>query len=918
VSLRTERAVRAICFFGLSGVGKSTLMAALCRRFPDEFVMPPRYSTRPPKAGDRPGEIIHATVEELRALEARGELTPLMKQNARKPDSSLSAYAWSALEGARIPLLACSVFSREELQQLPGMMTVHIASDWREGLERRGGKEQEQRRALNSALEDLFTAEALGAHVDVVFEHRFEDEERDAERLFTRLCEAVARRAPRPAPGLLAGAGLFLTAANVRVPWRELGEPVTFAPGVGQQGDLVFGELQASPARPARVYSQTGTTHDLIAPARVLAVLGNRESSTHVNGGVPAGGLTIGHEGAPVAWLAGESGLVGTVFAEGSGANPIAEQALPFRALGVVCRGGAPLNVASLRPAPAGTSLRIPVIGVGATSAEAGKTTLCEKLIRALSERGLEVGAIKATGTGGTADSRRHRAAGAFIATDQVDGGLISTYVPEALFRAHALNPLLLAQQAGAEVLIVELGGDLPSANNPALLQLLEETGALRHLLVLCNDSLAAFGVQAWLRASMPGLGAQRLSLVASPFRNPRGFEQRAAQMGLPPPLDPNAVEPIVRRVLDALSPPPAPIASDAPVDASAGRAGVLTAFWRRHAGPRELLLMSASERMDYELDSPATALGIPESTPLEGALRALHTRVGNAAVEGHHLVLGTGSRQLVIAALHAAWRRAGQPLRVRARAPFYPFHGRLAGMAPGIALWDGEPFEGDGNPIQAEGSGHSGPTFELISSPSNPTGEWVRGGGTSGTCLFDLAYHWPHLAPRGALPLEARQDELMTFSLSKLSGHAASRVGWAWVKDAEFARAMRHFIRHDTIGPSGEALARAELVVGALLRDGGALYRKLVDEVTHTTDARWERLLPVLKSAGLECRSRTDGWCYALLPVTPAQEARLHGAGIRGYPGARMGAPGTLRLNLLLEDAAFDTLLSRLEKLAA
>lgn len=916
MSLPAGRAVRAICFFGLSGVGKSTLMAALCRRFPDEFVMPPRYSTRPPKAGDRPGEIIHATVEELRALEARGALTPIMKQNARKPDSSLSAYAWTALEGPRIPLLACSVFSREELQALPGMVTVHVASDWREGLARRGGKEQEQRQALNSALEDLFTPEALGAHVDVVFEHRFEDAERDAERLFTRLCEAVARRALEP--GRLADMGPFLTAANVRVPWRELGEPLTVSPGVGQQGDLVLGELQASPERPARVYTQTGTTHDLTAPARVLAVLGNRESSTHVNGGVPPQGLPVGTGGAALAWLAGESGLVGAVFADGPGANPNAEQALPFRALGLVCRGGTPLNVASVRPAPAGTALRVPVIGVAATSAEAGKTTLCEKLIRALSERGLKVGAVKATGTGGTADSRRHRAAGALIATDQVDGGLISTYVPEALFRAHALNPLLLAQQAGAEVLVVELGGDLPSANNPALLQLLEEAGALRHLLVLCNDSLAALGVQAWLRASVPGLGASRLSLVASPFRNLRGFEQRAAQLGLPPPLDPNAVEPMLRRVLEALTPPPAPAASSAPVDAAAGRAGVLTAFWRRHAGPRELLLMPASERMDYELDSHATALGEPEPTALEGALRALHALVGNAAVEGHHLVLGAGSRQLVIAALYAAWRRAGQPLRVRARAPFYPFHGRIAGMAPGIATWDGVPFEGDGNPLRAEGARGAGPVFELVSSPANPTGEWSYRSETPGSCLFDLAYHWPHLAPRGALPLEARQDALMTFSLSKLSGHAASRVGWAWVKDAELARAMRHFIRHDTIGPSGEALSRAELLVGALLRDSGALYWRLVDEVTRTTGARWARLLPVLKAAGLECRSRTDGWCYALLSVTPEQEARLLSAGIRGYPGARMGAPGTLRLNLLLEDAAFEALLSRLEMLTA
>jgi len=444
------------------------------------------------------------------------------------------------------------------------------------------------------------------------------------------------------------------------------------------------------------------------------------------------------------------------------------------------------------------------------------------------------------------------------------------------------------------------------------MLQVLEDAGVLRQLFVLCNDSLAAFGVQAWLRASVPGLEARRTALVASPFRNLRGFEQRLAQLGLNPPFDPNAIEPLVARTLESLQPAPAVSRSAQTVDVSAGRGGLLETFWRRHGGPRELVLTPASARMDYELDSAATSLDVPAKSRLEELLRALHEVVGNAAVQHHHLVLGSGSRQVVLAALHAAWRRAGRPVRVVAAAPFYPFHARLAGMAPGIATWGGARFEGDGGAATPELE-PGGPTFELISSPANPTGLWDARRETSGPCLFDLAYHWPHLAPQGALPLQPRADALMAFSLSKLTGHAASRVGWAWVEDEQDAAVMRHFIRHDTIGPSGDALARAEVLISALLRDGGALYRTLADELPRTMRARWQRLLPVLNAAGLSCRSRTDGWCYALLAVTPAQDEALRSAGIRGYAGARMGAPGLIRLNLLGDDATFEALVSRL-----
>ena len=48
---------------------------------------------------------------------------------------------------------------------------------------------------------------------------------------------------------------------------------------------------------------------------RVIGVLGNRESSTHCNGGVPQDGLEV-RVGRQVHWIALEAGLVGILFHE--------------------------------------------------------------------------------------------------------------------------------------------------------------------------------------------------------------------------------------------------------------------------------------------------------------------------------------------------------------------------------------------------------------------------------------------------------------------------------------------------------------------------------------------------------------------------------------------------------------------------
>lgn len=65
---------------------------------------------------------------------------------------------------------------------------------------------------------------------------------------------------------------------------------------------------------------------------------------------------------------------------------------------------------------------------------------------------------------------------------------------------------------------------------------------------------------------------------------------------------------------------------------------------------------------------------------------------------------------------------------------------------------------------------------IEFVTSPNNPDGLLKKAvlGGSSVNTIHDFAYFWPHFT---SIPSPADED-LMLFTLSKLTGHAGSRFG--------------------------------------------------------------------------------------------------------------------------------------------
>mmetsp|Transcript_67401 Transcript_67401/g.185762 ORF Transcript_67401/g.185762 Transcript_67401/m.185762 type:complete len:177 (-) Transcript_67401:2606-3136(-) len=90
---------------------------------------------------------------------------------------------------------------------------------------------------------------------------------------------------------------------------------------------------------------------------------------------------------------------------------------------------------------------------------------------------------------------------------------------------------------------------------------------------------------------------------------------------------------------------------------------------------------------------------------------------------------------------------------------------------------------------------------IELVTSPNNPDGSMRSPvvSGENGRAVFDSAYYWPHFTPIEGAPrtTELREHDVALFTLSKLTGHAGTRIGWAVTRDETVATRIAAFVKN-------------------------------------------------------------------------------------------------------------------------
>ena len=302
------------------------------------------------------------------------------------------------------------------------------------------------------------------------------------------------------------------------------GRSCSLGAGTGRQGDVVAARV-TDPGGLSALIDWQQVSHPVREGTILIGILANRDSTTHASGGIPPAGIPI-TAGSQLAWLGGQSGLLGIQDWSPSPGNTHGAQATgTVEALGLVHDRHGVVNIAALARAPRAAPAPVPILVVCGTSAEVGKTTIAARIISALTRQGRTVVAVKPTGSGGIADSLAHRQAGAAATYDLIDCGLPSSYTDPDVFAARIGRCLAYAAEHTPDAVVCELGGDVIWGNNDIFLGRPEVRPNLTAVLCIAGDAAGALGVHAFLHRE--GLGDLPLTYAPAYTRNPHTFATR-------------------------------------------------------------------------------------------------------------------------------------------------------------------------------------------------------------------------------------------------------------------------------------------------------------------------------------------------------------------------------------------------------
>jgi L-tryptophan--pyruvate aminotransferase len=318
-------------------------------------------------------------------------------------------------------------------------------------------------------------------------------------------------------------------------------------------------------------------------------------------------------------------------------------------------------------------------------------------------------------------------------------------------------------------------------------------------------------------------------------------------------------------------------------LDLRIGNPEFLGPYWNtRKLAP--VFVNSNSTTMSYQ-DSSGDGM-------LKFHIKTLHKAVGNADTLGRHIIVGGGATQVLAAALYAA-KADSRSLYIE---PPYYFRFPMIAETAGFSLLKSRPI----------GRGFA----EIITAPSNPMNTLPTRKSTAQFKVYDLCYNWAQYG----IPT-MRNEDIMIYSLSKATGHASSRIGWAIVKNFGIAKAMTDYMEFSSGGVSAESQSAATSVISnqlGLFNQGKAAETVFAAGKT-ILDKRWE-VLSGLKSERFKIHNSSGMFAWMTYGNGIAVNDLYRETGIRATPGDGCGGtPNQVRLNVGCTDEKYWKLVRRL-----
>eukprot|EP00055_Hartaetosiga_balthica_P013402 m.68710 g.68710 ORF g.68710 m.68710 type:complete len:458 (-) comp8254_c0_seq1:3852-5225(-) len=266
-------------------------------------------------------------------------------------------------------------------------------------------------------------------------------------------------------------------------------------------------------------------------------------------------------------------------------------------------------------------------------------------------------------------------------------------------------------------------------------------------------------------------------------------------------------------------------------------------------------------------------------------------------------LMIGTGSTMVLRALIATMAQMQGKQMNVVARAPCYPMFKYWAEENPVWSVWSNRT---DLDPSTV---------IEIVTYPNNPDGEkHAPLYPDAKYIIYDMVYYWPHLS----VVDEMLDEDVMVFSSSKLTGHGASRFGWAIVKDANLAAATTGFAQIEEISNSVDSIHRQLGILNYIHSNESTFF----EYSKSVLEERWKELQGFFekqsKPQRFSLESVPNTWfawvnCLSLAKGESCQQV-FQDAGIVGeFGNGEMGIEHHIRLSINLHATAWPILTQKL-----
>ncbi|CAL9188132.1 unnamed protein product [Musa hybrid cultivar] len=351
----------------------------------------------------------------------------------------------------------------------------------------------------------------------------------------------------------------------------------------------------------------------------------------------------------------------------------------------------------------------------------------------------------------------------------------------------------------------------------------------------------------------------------------------------------------------------------DCPSDADSEDPLFLEPYWQQHASTSSIVLPG------WQCMSSQTMGGDFISAELDRHVRLLHKAAENAITDGKFILFGSEVAELLHALVHAlsADNASSSPACLVASAPHNPF-GRRQHECIGIRS---NYVKGSVSPATK--------IIEYVTSPNDPDGLLQHSVLGASAVIHDHAYFWPHYS---SIPAPADED-IMLFTISKISGHAGIRLWWAVIKDQKTYQKAAEYMSLNTMVVSCDVQLRVLKLIRVVIAEmgkGGGIF----EFGYKTLKTRWSKLHKLVSSsnrfsiqpllphycnyfkrirdpspayAWLKCETEEDKDCYSVLKTS----------GITSRSGTLFESNSHYtRLSLVKTEDDFDLLTMRMEAL--